>query len=43
MNKVKQGFIDLLNEPLWFRIMIAITGLFIIPFLGMITAIILKI
>lgn len=43
MNIIKRGFIDLLNEPLWFRILIAFTGLVVIPFLMTVTSVILNI
>jgi len=39
---IKKAFIDLLNEPLWIRLMIAFVGLIVIPFLGTITAMILS-
>ena len=42
MKVIKQSMSDLLNEPLWFRILIAFTGLVVIPVLGTITAMILN-
>ena len=42
MKVIKQSVIDFLNEPLWFRILIAFTGLVVIPVLGTITSMILN-
>ena len=42
MKVIKQSMSNLLNEPLWFRILIAFIGLVVIPVLGTITAMILN-
>jgi len=42
MKVIKQSVIDFLNEPLWFRILIAFICLVVIPVLGTITSMILN-
>jgi len=39
---IKKAFIDLLNEPLWIRLLIAFIGLIVIPVLVTITSMILS-
>lgn len=39
---IKNAFMDLLNEPLWIRLLIAFVGLVVIPVLGTITSVILN-